>query len=783
MSEKLRWKLKFFILILKVPLKLIYKAIAAIPDFFIYKFFVLNIQRFSDLKFLKKIIGNNKNIKNKLVSNNYKDLIYEIINANFDKLNFIDINDKEFIRDNLSISEKEKIIKEADEVCNHEFDLLGSGMVKVDYNLNAKGFEGYVYENKLSDDEINAINKKINQKICEVFHIADNKFSDYEPIDWHIDFKSGYRWDNKIWYKKIKYGYLPGIDIKIPWELSRASHFTTLGQAYWLTSDEKYTKEFICQVIDWIESNPVKFGVNWACTMDTAIRACNWILSFSFFKNSPLINKEFIPKFSKCLYLHGVHIKNNLEKGIFRIKNNHYISDIAGLLYIGLFFNFTRFGNKWLEFAIKELRNEINFQVYEDGTNFEASSFYHRLATELFFYPMFFTIRCFAKFNGCNYVELAEESFGNNYITQVKKMFNVLLNLSDLNGYIPQIGDNDNGKLHIFSSGEIRNMKYLITAAEIFYGGLLSDSFKIKEFDFNQSALWLYGKYGKEVLGKLNESSLKNLKGTSFKNSGWYFLKNNDEKKEIFSSIAILCGPNGQKNKGGHAHNDKLSFSLNINGSNIFSDPGTYIYTPSVSLRNDFRSTNFHNTVCIDNAEQNRFITGNQFILADDSKAKVNKFIENNEYYFFSGEHYGYTRLNSPIIHERQFIFEKKNSSLLIKDIFKGSEGYHVYSFIFFLNPDLKFEINKKNSGISFILPEGKNFYLFPISNLKLNFELEDSFYSGSYGKKEKTFKLKYTAASEKIFDIYFVFAQNNKNYEINDLGNIFNKLNGKIPN
>ena len=782
MSEKLNRNLKFFILAMKIPLKAIYKAIASILDFFIYKLSVLNTMEFSDLKFLKKIIGSVKNIKNKVAAKNYKDLIYEIITANFNKLNFIDINDKEFVKDNLNISEREEIIDEADRICDHEFDLLGSGRVKVDYNLKAKGFEGYVYKNNLRDDEINIINKKINQKLGEIFHIADNKYDAYKPIDWHIDFKSGYRWDNKIWYKKIKYGHLPGIDIKVPWELSRASHFVALGQAYQLTSDEKYTKEFIYQIIDWIENNPVGFGVNWACAMDIAIRASNWILGFSFFKNSPLVNKEFITKFSKSLYLHGVHIENNLEKGLFRMKNNHYVSDIAGLLYIGLFFSFTWFGNKWFEFAVKELKKEINIQVYEDGTNFEASSFYHRLALELFFYPMFFSIRSSAKFNGHNYVELGEELFGNSYIAQVKKMFNVLLNLSDLNGLIPQIGDNDNGKLHIFSKDEIGNIRYLVTIAEIFYGGLLSDSFKIKEYNFDQSALWLYGKYSKEAWGKLNENSLMNLKSISFYNLGWYFVKSNDEKREIFSNLAILCGPNGQKDKGGHSHNDKLSFSLNINGSDIFTDPGTYVYTPSIDLRNDFRSTNFHNTVCIDNSEQNRFIKGNPFILADDSKAKVNKFVENSDYYFFSGEHYGYTRLNNPIIHERQFILEKKNSSLFIKDIFKGNEGYHLYNFIFSLNPNLKFEVNEKNNGISFILPEDKNFNLFPVSNMKLNFEVEDSFYSGSYGKKEKNFKLKYTATSDKIFDTYFVFSDNDKNYEIKDLDDIFNKLNQKIP-
>ena len=34
-------------------------------------------------------------------------------------------------------------------------------------------------------------------------------------------------------------------NVKVPWELSRCQHFTALGQAYWLTGDERYAREFV----------------------------------------------------------------------------------------------------------------------------------------------------------------------------------------------------------------------------------------------------------------------------------------------------------------------------------------------------------------------------------------------------------------------------------------------------------------------------------------------------------------------------------------------------------
>ena len=54
-----------------------------------------------------------------------------------------------------------------------------------------------------------------------------------------------------------------GVDVKVPWELSRFQHLNILGQAYVLTRDNKYAEEFADQITDWIKNNPVCFGVNW----------------------------------------------------------------------------------------------------------------------------------------------------------------------------------------------------------------------------------------------------------------------------------------------------------------------------------------------------------------------------------------------------------------------------------------------------------------------------------------------------------------------------------------
>lgn len=159
---------------------------------------------------------------------------------------------------------------------------------------------------------------------------------------------------------------------------------------------------------------------------------------------------------------------------------------------------------------------------------------------------------------------------------------------------------------------------------------------KMKEFAFHPSALWLFGEHGKDPWNLLGEKSIRNLNSAAFRNPGWYVCKCNNKESDLFFSLDIICGPNGQGNKGGHAHNDKLIFSLDMNEDKIFVDSGTYLYTPLASLRNEFRSVLSHNTVTVDNSQQNRFIPNNSFILADEAKAKVKKLSDTDKYYFFS---------------------------------------------------------------------------------------------------------------------------------------------------
>ncbi|PKM48965.1 MAG: hypothetical protein CVV02_18130 [Firmicutes bacterium HGW-Firmicutes-7] len=584
-------------------------------------------------------------------------------------INFLfNINNKKehYIQKIKKLGKEEQIIKQANKICNHIFNLLGSG----DINLG-------------------------------------------KDIKWNEDFKTGFIWENKF-YKNIKRVNLNNnADVKVPWELSRFQHIPTLGQAYLLTDNLKCPLEFKNQIEDWIKKNPVEMSVNWICTMDVAIRACNWMIGYYFFKNCPKIDKEFWIKYNKALYLHGEYIFKNLEKAD-QYNSNHYLSDLVGLIWLGLYFNNLKYDKEdlknnpkiWLNFGLIEFEKEIKRQVNTDGTDYEASTAYHCLVTELF---LFTSMLC-----SKNNITFSEE-----YMVKLERMVDFIMNITKPDGHIPLIGDMDSGRFIVLSDYGIidkRDFRYLIAL-----GG---EYFNRNDFRFyssnsnNQIPFWCF-----ENITKTKEKLPINLKSKAYKDSGYYILRND----KIY--LIIKCGPNGMNGNGGHTHNDQFSLELNISGKDYIIDPGTYVYTADYKLRNIFRSTYMHNTLQVGNLEQNIFEEKELFRLNNETKAQLLNF--NNNY--FKGRHYGY-KDKAGIVVEREVQLEDKK--VVINDsIIKDNENLEYKKYIrFHLDKDI--EIEKKHDYFTLTKEKIK----VKIFNLqKSEYKIEKSWVAKEYGIKEET--------------------------------------------
>jgi len=526
----------------------------------------------------------------------------------------------------------------------HEFNLLGSKWVKVSYGLNCAGVEGSKYNHHqtvVRDNwgvwlhaHINSANIKKSTSIWKLIP------EEYIPIDWQLDFKSGFRWDSQTPSKSIVYGNSPGADIKVPWELARMQHLPQLAWAYGLVAQEnsqtseisKYTLEFRNQILDFIATNPPRWGVNWVCNMDVAIRVSNWLVSYDLFKNfGATFDDEFESIFLNSIHDHGKHIINNLE-WFPELRSNHYLSNIAGLIFVAAFLPSSTKTDAWLSFGIEQLTIEMDIQFQNDGSNFEASSSYHRLSAEMLIYTLLIianlpeirnkNLAPWSK-NSLNHQGpgllppmLAETNSIDRLLNQktldvIEKIeqFTTMISMPD--GNVAQIGDNDSGRFlklqPCICAKTGQNDEYFESHLNHQHLIAICKGFLKKEHDnkaiFIEQSILFNMKPFKCVLALKPDAQI-NAMPNSFPDFGVYQISDN----EIYA--VVRCGSVGQHNNGGHAHNDQLSFTASFKGETFFIDPGTYLYTAHHESRNRFRSTAMHNTLSSSVCEQNSWLDG-----------------------------------------------------------------------------------------------------------------------------------------------------------------------------
>src|SRR6185503_16559983 len=203
-----------------------------------------------------------------------------------------------------------------------------------------------------------------------------------DPVHWHFEPKSGKQLPLLHW-SKLDYldPELAG-DKKIDWELNRHQYLTTLGQAYWLTRDERYARTFTAHLESWMEANPPKLGINWASSLEVAFRSMSWLWAFYFFKSSPSLTSSTFNRALKFLYLSARHLESYLST--YFSPNTHLTGEALGLVYLGTVLPEFKEASGWRARGEKILVEELQRQVRADGVYFEQSSYYHRYTTDFY---------------------------------------------------------------------------------------------------------------------------------------------------------------------------------------------------------------------------------------------------------------------------------------------------------------------------------------------------------------------------------------------------------------
>ena len=565
-------------------------------------------------------------------------------------------------------TEKEKVIISANKVLKHEFEILGSGPVKL------------------------------------------------EPIDWHVDFKSGFCWPKGIFYKDyIQVDLSNNADVKVPRELSRGHHLLWLGQAYLLTKNEKYVMEFVFQINNWIDENPVMRSINWGCAMDVSIRAVNWMYALNMVLSSDNISDSFIKKITNSLFEHGWFVYRNLEKSIPN-SGNHYASNIVGLIFLGEFFKMENEGTNWFNFGLQEYYNEIRNQILPSGPQFEKSTSYHRLVTELFLYTYLFLKR-------------QNLNIPLDIRYRIKKMLDFTLYYIKPNGKAPLIGDEDNGRLLPFLEYEIVDHRYLLSIGAVEFN---NSHYKKYSKGYVNDSFFLLGKDGELHFNKV-KSVNENLKSKAFPDAGFCILRQ-DEFYMFINNSGAAKYSDTKLIGGSHAHADMLSFELAVGETSFLVDPGSYVYTSSPKDRNLFRSTAMHNTLTIDRTDQHTLPKEDLFITKNIGKPVIFEFDFNNVFDRFEGSHNGFEKLKNGITHHREILFHKTKQQWEIVDNLTGNGDHEINWHFHFGEKIIVKLIDGHIEATSMV--DNRSIKMVFETKLQISVNVLDSFISTSYGTR-----------------------------------------------
>lgn len=566
----------------------------------------------------------------------------------------------------VSDGEKATIIADADKSMNHVFNLLGSGDVKMD------------------------------------------------PIKWSADFIHGYEWKKGTYYRDYNQVDLSNnADVKVPREISRCHHLLRLSLAYRFTGEEKYAKTVFDHIENWIEENPLMYSINWGCAMDVGIRAVNWIWALSLLESYKADSKA-INKIKVSLYQHGWFIYNNLEGSNYSYNNNHYFSDIVGLLHIAMLFRKDKYAAQWLRFAKLTFFRETRLQVLPSGMTFECTTNYSRLVLELVLTSMVFLKR--------NGMDVPPDIW-----QRLESMFEFTMKVTMPDGAMPVVGDQDNGRVLPWGIEDLNDHRCLLTVGALLFN---RGDFKQQSTGYNAYAAIFAGT--KDEYDQIKESNTK-IESEYIRDAGFALMRKDDNYMLFNADNQGMYRDTGTGLS--HTHCDWFSFVLCANGVPFFIDPGSYVYSSDAKARNLFRSTKMHNTVVVDGENQVKMNEKMLWHWNRSTAPRLKKWDSNESQDEVVVEHDAYSWLGDKITHQRRIVFDKEESSWTITDQVKA-EKEHKVKVYFHLDGEVKTEIAGKRVTL-----RSKNVELMMDFDSKESFDvaIEETEISKGYGQKEKS--------------------------------------------
>lgn len=476
---------------------------------------------------------------------------------------------------------------------------------------------------------------------------------------WHAAFQSEGNWPIRFAYDySFSAEGVPG-DIRTNWELNRHHQLALLAKTHFVTGDGRYLDELSELFMDWNNKNPFLWGPEWSSPMENSIRLVNWLVAAAFLdatEGADDAARDLRDRLTDGAWVMAANIRQHYSR--YSSANNHTIVEAVGVGIAA-----TVFGeNKWLSEAISLLESEITRQTWSDGVNKEQAFHYQLFVMEAL---------CLLS----HVLRTSEYEFSSVLASWIRDMAGYARACSIGEGRYVEFGDDDEGRVLNLSSYKANYPDYVLSLVSL---ECREDICWVQDVAADETVRWLYPK---EELEAARVRPLKPLADIeSFPDGGVTILRADGGR----IVLAFDHGPLGFGSLAAHGHADALSVQLYVDGAPVLIDPGTYIYNGNPDMRNLFRSTAMHNTVCVDGESQSEmlgpFLWGRKARVGGASIKRNGRAIR--AYAFHEG--YG------AVTHEREIVIS--DNLITIDDTISGKGCNPVASYHFPYEDSLFFE-------------------------------------------------------------------------------------------
>jgi asparagine synthase (glutamine-hydrolysing) len=360
-------------------------------------------------------------------------------------------------------------------------------------------------------------------------------------------------------------------DIKIIWELSRFGFVYTLVRAYARSGDKKYGEAFWQLIESWYRVNPPNWGPNWKCSQEIALRVMAWCFGLYAFMDCNM-TPDRLQWLVQLIAVSGERIEANINYALSQ-KNNHAVSEAAGLFTIGCLFPELKPAERWKRKGKILLQQCARELIYRDGAFAQHSMVYQRLVLQVY---------CWVVRLG----ELHRIPFSNALKERLYQSALLLYQLMQREtGQVPNYGHNDGSSVLPLHNCDYSDYRPVVqTVCRLVRGERC-----FQDGPWDEMLLWLGGE--KAMSGPVETVERKDLCAQP----GGYFTLRSVRGFAFARAVDYRHRP-GQA--------DQLHTDIWWKQQNIAIDAGTYSYHAAAPWNNPFATTLVHNTVTVDGRNQ-----------------------------------------------------------------------------------------------------------------------------------------------------------------------------------